>query len=112
MGGAGKAPLKFDPKPSEAAFLAVLRTLIKCQSDVAGDVISGVAVDQVSLVQLWRVWVRQWPNYLTLGLAGPVFCITLVHCLNVFCSRPEATSVIMFGRFVGLSCPRQPCEIW
>ena len=40
------APLKLDPKPSEAAFSAVfLKFDNKYRSEIAGDVISGEAVD-------------------------------------------------------------------
>ena len=38
------APLKFDPKPSEVALSAVFRTSINERSEVAGDVMFGVAV--------------------------------------------------------------------
>ena len=34
------ALVKFDPKPAEAAFSAIFSNLDKCQSDVAGEVIS------------------------------------------------------------------------
>ena len=39
------APLKFDPKPSDATFSAVFSNFKKCRPEVANDVISGVAVD-------------------------------------------------------------------
>ena len=43
------APLKFDPKPSQAALSAVFANFDKCRSEAAGDVISGVAVDYVGM---------------------------------------------------------------
>ena len=42
-------PQKFDPKPSEVALLAVFPNFDKCRPEVAGDVVSGVAVDWVGL---------------------------------------------------------------
>ena len=39
------APLKFDTKPSSAAFSVVFSSFNKCQPEVAVDVVSGVAVD-------------------------------------------------------------------
>ena len=39
------APLKFDPKSSEAEFSVFFSNFDKYQPEVAGDVISGVAVD-------------------------------------------------------------------
>ena len=77
------APRKLDPQPSEAAFSAVLRT---CRSEVAGDVISCVAVDYVDM--------DVWP-------AGPVLRITFAQYLITFCSRPEATSDVISGRVLG-----------
>ena len=43
------APLKFDPKPSEAAFSAVFSNFDKCRLEIAGDVMSDVAVDLGSM---------------------------------------------------------------
>ena len=40
---------KFDQKPSVAAFSAVIANFDKCQPEVAGDVILGVALVDVSL---------------------------------------------------------------
>ena len=42
-------PLKFDPKPSVAAFSAVFSNFDQCRLEVAGDVVSGVAEDWVGL---------------------------------------------------------------
>ena len=41
------APLKFDTKPSEAAFSAVFLNFDKCRPKVAHDFISSLAVDLV-----------------------------------------------------------------
>ena len=49
---------------------------------------------------MWRVWVKQWPNYLTLWPAGPVLRITFVQHLIAFYSRPEVTSNVISGKFV------------
>ena len=40
------APLKFDSKPSKAAFLAVFSNFDQCQPEVADDVQSGVIVER------------------------------------------------------------------
>ena len=42
-------PLKFDPKPQEEAFSAVYSNFSKCQPKVAGEVISGKAVEYVGI---------------------------------------------------------------
>ena len=42
------APLKFNPKQSEAAFWAVSSNFGKYRPEVADDVISGLAIDYVS----------------------------------------------------------------
>ena len=39
------APLKFDPKPSEAIYAAILSNFEKCRPEVADNVIADVAVD-------------------------------------------------------------------
>ena len=49
LGRQNTAKLKFEPKPTEAAFSAVFSNVVKCPSEVAGDVMSGVAVDQVGV---------------------------------------------------------------
>ena len=41
--------LKFDPKPSEAPFSAVLFNFDKCRPKVASDVISGVTVEWIGV---------------------------------------------------------------
>ena len=43
------APLKFDPMPSEAAYSAVSSNFEKCPQEVADDVLSSVAVEQVGI---------------------------------------------------------------
>ena len=48
-----------------------------------------------------RVWVKQWPKYLTLWPAAPVLRITFVQDLIAFYNRPEATSDVISGKFVG-----------
>ena len=48
-GRQNSAPLKFDPKPSEAAFWTVFSNFDKCQLEVAGNVISGVAVELIGM---------------------------------------------------------------
>ena len=50
---------------------------------------------------IWWVWIKQWPNYLTLSPVGPALRITFVHYLIAFCSLPEETSDVISGRFVG-----------
>ena len=47
-----------------------------------------------------RVWVKQWPIYLTLWPAGAVLHITFLQDLIVFCSRPEVKSDVVSGKFV------------
>ena len=49
---------------------------------------------------MWRVWVKQWPKYLTLWPAGPVLRITFVQYLIAFNSRPEVTSDVISGGFL------------
>ena len=49
MGSQNAAPLKFDPKPSEAAFSAIFSNFDKCRPKAAGDVVSGAAVDYVGM---------------------------------------------------------------
>ena len=43
------APLKFDPKPSEATFSGVIWNCDKCQPKLADNVISSVPVDSVGM---------------------------------------------------------------
>ena len=43
------APLQFDPKPPEVIFSAVFANFDECRSEVAGDVLSGVAVHYVGM---------------------------------------------------------------
>ena len=50
---------------------------------------------------MWRVWVKQWPKYLTLCRPDPFLHITFVQYLIAFCSWPELTSDIISGKFVG-----------
>ena len=40
---------KFDPKPSEAAFSSIYSNTDKCRPEVAGDVISCLAVESVGM---------------------------------------------------------------
>ena len=47
----------------------------------------------------WRFSVKQWPNYSTLCLAGPVLR-TFVQYLITFCSRPEADNDVISGTAV------------
>ena len=42
------APLKFDPKPSNAAFLGLFSDE-RCRSEVTGDVISGMAIGEAGM---------------------------------------------------------------
>ena len=44
-GGQNAAPLKFDLKPSEAAFLEIFVNFEKCRPEEVDDVISGEAVE-------------------------------------------------------------------
>ena len=46
-----------------------------------------------------RATFGEWPNYLTLW--PTVLRITFVHYFIAFCSRPEATSDVLSGKFVG-----------
>ena len=50
------------------------------------------------LCNIWWVWVKQWSNYLSLWPDGPVYA----PCL---CRRPEATSDVISGRFLGPVVP-------
>ena len=43
---------------------------------------------------------KQWPNYLTLRPTLPVLRIAFPQYFMAFCSRPEATSDVISGRFV------------
>ena len=43
------APLKLKPKPSEVAFSVIFQTFHKCRPEVAGNVISSVAIDYVGV---------------------------------------------------------------
>ena len=54
---------------------------------------------------MWRVWVKQWPKYLTLCPPRPVLHITFVQYLIAFCGRLEVMSDAISGRFVGAVVP-------
>ena len=67
------ASLKFDPKPSDAAFRSFFSNFGKCRSKVAGDIISGVAVKYVGthvcstcggcvLNSGRNIWLFGWPD--------------------------------------------------
>ena len=43
----------------------------------------------------------------TLWAAGPILCITFVQNLIAFYSRPEASSNVVSGRFVGPVVPKK-----
>ena len=49
---------------------------------------------------MWRVWIKQWPKYLTLWPAGLVLRITFVQYLIAFCSRTEVTSDVISDRIL------------
>ena len=74
----------------------------ECQSEVAGAVLSGVAVHYVDMN------VRSpFDEYgLNSGrIIGPVLRITIIQYLIVICSRPEETSIVISSRFVGPAVP-------
>ena len=67
----------------------------------------------MSVQHLMSVWVKQWPNYLTLWPAEPVLRITFVQYLILFCSRPEVTSDVISSANVGqvsLEVPVKFCD--
>ena len=103
------APLKFDPKHLEAAFSTVLTNFDKCRSEVAGDIISSVAVYYVGR-DVRATFGEPRLNsgriiLLFFLLARPVLRITFVQYLIAFCSQPEATSDVISGVFVGSVIP-------
>ena len=50
-------PLYFNAKPSEPPFSAVFSNFDKCSAEVAGDVSSGVALDQVDMERrACKIW--------------------------------------------------------
>ena len=96
------APLKFDPQPSEAAFLATFRTvkLENCRPEVSGDVISGVSVDNVDKdvhVNFCDSTTRTG-QIITL-LAGQIHYMHFCAVFNVFFRGPEAGSDVISDRF-------------
>ena len=64
------APLKFDPKPSEATFSVVFLNFDKYRPEVADDVISGVTLDYVSVDVLARVGDSRLNSGLIIRLFG------------------------------------------
>ena len=52
------------------------------------------------LCNMWWVWVKQWPKYLTLWLAGPVLRIIFVQYFIAFRSRLEVMSDVLLGPVV------------
>ena len=62
------------PKPSDAAFSTVFSNFHKCRPEVAGDVISGNAVELVCVdvcAKCGDSRLNRWPNCSTLWQAGP-----------------------------------------
>ena len=51
------------------------------------------------------VWVKQWSHYLNLWPTEPVLGTTIVQYLIAFTRRPEGTSDVISGRFVGPHVP-------
>ena len=105
IGGAGKMPAtKIWPKAIWSGIFRRFPNFDKCQLEVAGDIISCVAVEYVDMY-VSALWVKQWPNYFTLWRTTAILCITFVQYLFAFCSQLEAYSNVIFGKFVGPLIP-------
>ena len=92
----------------EAAFSAVFFNFEKYRPEVADDVISGVTVDKVGM----NVSVKFGDSVLNSGQIIRLFASRIrfthfcaVMYLIVFCSRLEAASDGISGRFVGPTVP-------
>ena len=74
-------------------FCAVLNQILQL-TEVAGDVIFGMAVDYFGRMYVHNVVIKQWANYLTLWPAGPVLCTFEQHLVG-FCSQLETASDVI-----------------
>ena len=60
--------------------------------------------------KIWLFCAKEWSNYSTLWPTAPVLRTFMQH-LIAFCSRPEAASDAIAGKFVGPIVP-EVCKIW
>ena len=77
----------------------------KCQPEVAGNVISGVAVDFVGSDVRAKCSVSRLENDRIIRLFGrsdPFYAILYSRYLIAFCSRPEAATDVISGKFLEL----------
>ena len=59
---------------------------------------------------MWRVWVKQWLKLFDSFPARHILRLTFVQYLIAFCSREEAASDVVSGRFVRLIVPDEGAE--
>ena len=104
MGQAKRRTTKIRRKAVGGGIFGRFANFDKCRPEVAGDLISDVAVDWVVMdvratfgesgLSIGLI------NYLTLCPAGPVLRITFPWYFIAFCSRPKVASDIVSATFV------------
>ena len=99
-------PLTFDPVGRDI-FGRFFSNFDIYRPEVAGDVITGVALKQVGMDVRGKFcdsMLNSSRNYSTLSPAGPVLH-TFMRYLDAFYSRPEAANDVISGSFVGPVVP-------